>query len=157
MLKSVPDTRFVLVGKGALEEDLRVLTQKLKVSHAVYFIGYLPNDQLPDILSSMDVYVSTSLSDAGIAASTAEAMACELPVVITDSGENGRWVDDEVNGYLVPVTQPQRLAERLIQLLENEPLRNSLGARGRETIHERNDYLIEMDKMDHLYQKMIQA
>ena len=41
-----------------------------------------------------DIYVSTSLSDGGLAASTAEAMACELPVIITNFGVNSKWISE---------------------------------------------------------------
>jgi glycosyltransferase involved in cell wall biosynthesis len=154
VLATVPDTRFIIVGKGSLEDELKSLAAQLGVYHAVNFVGFIPNEQLPVILSNVEVYVSTSLLDAGIAASTAEAMACELPVVVTDSGENSRWINSEENGVLVPVSQPEILAERLIQLLQNAELRHELGQRGRATICENNDYSVEMGKMEALYQEI---
>lgn len=154
VLAQHPDTRFMLVGRGSLESELKALASQLGIDHVVHFVGFVPNDQLPDTLCSLDVYVSTSLSDAGIAASTAEAMACGLPVVISDSGENSRWIDDGVNGLLVPVSQPDALADRLIQLLGDAELRQRLGRAGRATVHARNDYLVEMSKMESLYQQV---
>jgi len=154
VLDSVTNTHFILVGKGSLKENLVSLASHLGVSHAVNFVGFIQNEQLPQTLCSMDVYVSTSLSDAGIAASTAEAMACELPVVVTDSGENDKWIIDGENGFLVPISCPERLAERLIELLNNESLRSKFGKAGRNTIRKRNDYKIEMSKMDNLYHKV---
>ena len=151
VLKQHPGTRFMLVGRGSLDAELKALTSQLGIGHAVHFVGFVPNDQLPDTLCSLDVYVSTSLSDAGIAASTAEAMACGLPVVTSDSGENSRWIDDGVNGLLVPVSQPEALADRLIRLLADADLRQRLGQAGRATIQARNDYRVEMGKMEHLY------
>lgn len=151
VLEQHPDTRFMLVGRGGLEAELRTLASQLGIDHVVHFIGFVPNDQLPETLCSLDVYVSTSLSDAGIAASTAEAMACGLPVVITDSGENALWIEDGRNGYIVPVKSPVQLAERIIRLLGDASLREKMGSDGRNTILERNDYHTEMSKMDALY------
>lgn len=153
VLAVLPETCFIIVGKGSLESQLKSLACQLDVEHAVNFVGFVPNEQLPETLCSMDLYVSTSLSDAGIAASTAEAMACELPVVITDSGENDRWIDDGKNGFLVPVSQPKFLAKRLIQLLGDSELRQRFGHGGRKTIQQNNDYGIEMAKMEVLYQQ----
>lgn len=121
------------------------------------FVGYIPNQELPDYLSSMDVYVSTSLSDAGISASTAEAMACGLPVVVTDSGENAAWITDRINGCIVPVSQPERLADGIVYLLEDAGRRREMAALGRQTIQERNDYYVEMDKMQALYAQVVQG
>lgn len=154
VLERHPDTRFMLVGRGSLEGELKALAGQLGIAHAVRFVGFVPNEQLPDTLCSLDVYVSTSLSDAGIAASTAEAMACGLPVVISDSGENGRWIKDGENGFLVPVSQPDALAERLSQLIADAEMRHRLGQAGRATVQARNDYLVEMGKMESLYQQV---
>jgi glycosyltransferase involved in cell wall biosynthesis len=60
----------------------------LNVDDFVQFLGRIPHEAMPDLLTQADIYVSTSLSDAGISASTAEAMACGLPVIVTDTGEN---------------------------------------------------------------------
>ena len=94
VLESAPDAKFVIVGGGPEEENIKRLSLTLKVTESIRFTGKIPNTDLPKYLTSVDVYISTSLSDAGIAASTAEAMACGLPVVITDSGENGEWLKD---------------------------------------------------------------
>jgi glycosyltransferase involved in cell wall biosynthesis len=150
-----PNTRFMLVGRGTLEVELKALASRLGIDHAVRFVGFVPNDQLPDTLCSMDVYVSTSLSDAGIAASTAESMACGLPVVVSDSGENACWINDGENGYLVPVSQPDALADRLNRLLGDAELRLRFGQAGRIAIQARNDYHTEMDKMETLYQQAL--
>lgn len=154
VLAQRPDARFVIVGRGPLEAELKTLAQSLGIMDQVRFVGFVPNVALPDYLSAMDVYVSTSLSDAGIAASTAEAMACGLPVVITDSGENGRWIEPGSNGFLVPVSDPGELAEKLLRLIADPGLRSRLGAAGRATIQERNDYQVEMAKMEALYQQI---
>lgn len=155
VLKQYPDTRFLLVGHGTLEVELKSLVVRLGIAHAVRFVGFVPNDQLPHVLCSTNIYVSTSLSDAGISASTAEAMACGLPVVITDSGENARWIDDGKNGYLVPVKSPDALADKIINFLGSESLRKKLGSEGRKTILERHDYHTEMSKMEVLYQELL--
>lgn len=153
VLDQHPNTRFMLVGRGSLELELKALASQLGIDHAVRFVGSVPNDQLPTTLCSLDVYVSTSLSDAGIAASTAEAMACGLPVVVTGSGENDYWINDGENGYLVPVSGSDELADRINRLLRDPELRMRLGQAGRATIKERNNYHTEMDKMEALYQQ----
>ena len=132
------------------------MVRAMDLDNSVLFLDYVDNAKIPYILSNADVLVSTSLSDAGIAASTAEAMSCELPVVVTDSGENNRWINHGENGFLVPVSNHRELAKHIIKLLKNKELRNSMGVKARKTILNQNDYIIEMDKMNTLYQKLLQ-
>jgi glycosyltransferase involved in cell wall biosynthesis len=115
------------------------------------------NDELPQYLRLADVYVSTSLSDAGIAASTAEAMAVGLPVVTTNTGENEKWITNETNGYLIPVKNPQILAEKIIHLLKQENSKPLFAKNNRERIEERNNYYKEMAKMENMYRELIQG
>lgn len=65
----------------------------------------------------MDVYVSTSLSDAEIPTSTAEAMACGLPVIVTDAADNKKWIDNGVNGFVVPAKDPKSSSEKIMYLV----------------------------------------
>lgn len=154
VLKDVPNARFLIAGSGPEEKNLKDLTRSLNIGNNVSFLGRIENNELPKYLTTMDVYVSTSLSDAGISASTAEAMSCEMPVVITDSGENGKWITSGENGYLVPVKSPNQLAEKLAFLLKDEKKRREIGREGRKVIKEKNDYYGEMRKMEGLYHQV---
>ena len=156
VLAEIPEASFVIIGKGSEEDRLKELAKALKISERVRFIGWVPHDELPRYLNSADVYVSTALSDAGIAASTAEAMACGLPVIITDFGDNRKWVEDGVNGFLIPLRAPEVLASRIIHLLKHEDDRKKFGQANRQIIEERNNWAKEMEKMGHLYQELIE-
>jgi len=156
VLKEVPESQFVIAGKGSEEKRLRELAKSLGISDNVKFTGFIPNEELPQYLRTVDVCVSTSLSDAGIAASTAEAMACGLPVIITDVADNKKWVENGENGFLVPVKDPKSLAERIIYLLQNDDIRRKFGKINRKIIEEKNNYYKEMEKMEDIYKELAQ-
>ena len=151
VLKENSNVRFILLGRGTLEDELKALVRDLGIDGSVCFTGFVDNQLLPSLLSSMDIYVSTSLSDAGIASSTAEAMACETPVVISDSAENDKWVNNEDNGFLFSTKNHKRLAGILVKLLQDEALRKKVGKEGRNVIVQNNDYENEMNKVNNLY------
>jgi len=155
VLKEFPGAKFIIVGKGPEEERLKNMVKSLRVEENVRFTGFVPNNDLPRYLRTADVYVSTSLSDAGISTSTAEAMACGLPVVITNTGENEKWVKDDEGGCLIPIKNPEILAQKLIYLMKNENLRKKSGKINRRTIEERNNYHKEMEKMGKIYKYLI--
>jgi glycosyltransferase involved in cell wall biosynthesis len=156
VLKEVPEAKFIIAGRGFQEAELKQLAKSLGVSDSIRFVGWISNDELPKYLASADIYVSTSLSDAGLAASTAEAMACGLPVVITDFGDNRKWVENGVNGFIVPLKDPKALAEKIIYLLKSPDIRKEFGMRNRKIIEERNNYYKEMEKMENIYIELIE-
>lgn len=155
VLKEVPEAKFVIVGRGSQEGKLKELANSLRVSDNIRFIGFIANNELPEYIASANIYVSTSLSDAGLAASTAEAMACELPVIITDFGDNKKWVENNVNGFLIPLKDPNSLADKIIYLIKNPDVRRVFGNRSRKIIEEKNNYFTEMDKIETIYIDLI--
>jgi glycosyltransferase involved in cell wall biosynthesis len=156
VLQEVPRAKFIIAGSGRQKSSLFGLAEELGVADNIRFTGLIPEDELPVYYNLADVYVSTSLSDAGLAASTAEAMACGLPAVITDFGDNGRWVKDEVNGFLVPPQDPTALAAAVINLLQDKGKRQRFGKVSRKVIDENNNWNKEMGKMEKLYREQIE-
>ena len=162
LIKSIPliikenaNVKFIIVGKGKLKKDLENLAKRLSISEYVIFTGYVSDKDLPLYLASSDIYVSTSLSDAGLAASTAEAMASGLPVIVTEDPDNRYWVKNGINGYIIPTKNPKMLAKRIIELIEDKKLRHEMGLQNRKLIVEKNNYNIEMGKMEKEYEKLI--
>lgn len=149
------NVNFVVVGDGDERKMLEQLSCELGINDKIKFVGRLSDDQLQRYTASADIYVSTSLSDGGLAASTAEAMACEVPVVITDFGNNRDWVEHNKTGLLFPLKDYNKLAENIIYLLRNSEIARQLGQEGMKIIKERNNYHKEMQKVEDLYVKMI--
>lgn len=150
VLKSNPRTMFLLGGRGSQKEYLENLSEKLGIKNFVIFLGFIANVDLPCYLRCANIYVSTSLSDAGIASSTAEAMACGIPVVITDTADNREWVSPTV---LFPAKNHEILAEKIIHSFKNPNTRIVEDIKNRDVIRQKNDCYNEMGKMEKLYEK----
>jgi glycosyltransferase involved in cell wall biosynthesis len=153
----LPQVRVKIAGAGSQLDALTELTKDIGVSDLVEFVGRIPNEDLPDLLRSVDLYVSTSLSDAGIAGSTAEAMATGVPVVVTNTGENHLWIHDGVSGFLFDASDERALAKRILEIHQIGSVERSEMIRAaRLTILERNDYANEMAKALVLYRGLAQ-
>jgi len=113
--------------------------------------GY-SQEEAPEIYNRAWMYISTALSDSGLAGTTHEAMACGLPVVITNVADNHLWVDKE---YLFEPGDYMKLREIVMRLLENPKEREIQGKKNRETIVSRNNYRVEMAKMSEIYQEVL--
>ena len=154
VLEKIPSITILIAGTGPQEEELKKMATSLVVMESVKFLGFISNDELPQYLNIANVYVSTSTSDAGIACSTAEAMSCGLPVITTDFGANGDWIVDGKGGFVVPIKNPKMLAEKIIYLINNPEKSKRFGQMNQSIIKVRNDYHIEMKKMEDWYFKV---
>ncbi|MGA9097612.1 MAG: glycosyltransferase [Methanotrichaceae archaeon] len=155
VLKEIPDAKFIIVGDGSDKEFLIKLAGSLGILNSVIFTGVINHEELPSYIASSDVYVSTSISDGGIAVSTLEAMASGLAPVVTDVGDNRKWIKDGENGFVVPIGDSKMLAERIIYLLQNKDVLRRFGAANRSIVEERADYYKEMEKMGRIYEDLV--
>jgi phosphoheptose isomerase len=128
-------TRLLIVGGEADTPDpnltpeigrLSAIAQELGVASRVTFAGRKGREVLKYYYSAADVFVTTPWYEPfGI--TPLEAMACGTPVIGSQVGGVQFTVKDGETGYLVPPNAPELLAERLLHLAENLPLRSLLG------------------------------
>ena len=138
---------LTIAGYGSQTEMLTKKSKDLGLLKKVQFIGKYDYETLPELLNKHDLFISTSLSDAGIASSIAEAMACQKIVIVSDSGENKLWISNDVNGFLFKTGSSKSLYDAIIRAIDRKHLWNEIGVKARETILERNDISNEMKKM----------
>ena len=151
VIEKFPGTVFVMARESDRRKVFEDMAASLKIDDSVKFVGNIPYDELPKYSASADIYVSNSLSDSGISASTAEAMACGLAVISTNIGDASYWIDEGKNGFLIEKGDSAALAEKMIRLISNDEMRRSFGREARKTIEERQDYYKEMGKMEQIY------
>ena len=143
--------KYVIAGSGSLTDTLKASVYAAGLNGLFYFTGRLNDHEFVSATASCDIYISTSKSDGGLAASTAEAMACEVPVVITEFGENAEWLCDEKAGFLFTIGSETELSDKIKILAESKELRKSMGAIGRFKIEQDNNSEIEWEKVLQMY------
>jgi glycosyltransferase involved in cell wall biosynthesis len=156
VMREMPEIRVILVGAGPLENAYRQRIGKLGLDNYVHFAGWLDETNMADHLNAADIYVSTSLSD-GTSASLLEALACGLPVVVSNAPVNFEWVENGVNGFVVPRKDSIVLAERLVTLLRDEPLRQRMGQRNLGIALERADWEKNFDVLEGIYKHLVEG
>jgi glycosyltransferase involved in cell wall biosynthesis len=156
ILQSVPEAKFLIIGEGKQKKYLEDMALSLHVLDSIIFLGRIPHEELPRYLATADIYVSTSLSDT-ISICTLEAMACELPPIVTDVGDVRKWIQSGENGFIIPVQRPDLLAERIVYLIKNKQLRQKMSKIDRQLIEQRADYEKGMGKAEKLYEELIEG
>ena len=81
-LKSHPDAKLVLVGRGPQEDNLKSKAESLGISHAVDFLGV--RDDVPEVLKALDAFVFTSTLE-GLGMAVVEAQAAGVPTIASDA------------------------------------------------------------------------
>ncbi len=125
-LRSIPDARLVLVGKGEDEAMLRALCAKEGVEERVFFAGSVDHDLLPLILSAADVMVLPTDNE-GLANAWVEALACGTPVVTCTVGGARELIACDTAGRLVERT-PEAVAAGVNAILAAPPEREAVAA-----------------------------
>lgn len=129
LLPKFPNLDFLLAGDGPLRPELERQARELGLASHVRFLG--DRRDVPGLLASLDVVVSSSLSES-LSNSIIEAMAAGLPVVATRVGGNPELVRDGETGLLVPPDDDEALASALERLLTHSDLRSAFGSKARE-------------------------
>lgn len=128
-----PDVDLLLVGDGPLREELEQQVEQLGLGGRVRFLGV--RSDVPALLGAADVFCLTSVSEAA-SLTLLEAMASELPVVVTDVGGNSEIVRRAVDGLLAPRGDARAIGDALLQVLGDRSLANRLGQAARARVHE---------------------
>jgi len=126
--------RLVLMGSGALEDELRATAERLGIAGRTVFAGFRPDAVA--LLPALDVKCLPSLQET-FPVSVLEAMAASVPVVMSDPPGVPDLVLDGVTGFRVPVGDAGALADRIGLLLGDDALRARMGAAGRAHVASR--------------------
>jgi len=154
VVQAKPEARFLILGYGKLTQKFMRRVQELGVGEYVKFLGNVTREEVITYLNAANIYVSGSLSD-GTSASLLEAMALEIPPVVTNIPGNREWIEDGWNGYLVPVKDSQQLAEKIILLLKDEDLRQQTGKRAFETVRAKVDWHENSTALGNLISRLV--
>jgi glycosyltransferase involved in cell wall biosynthesis len=133
--KHIPGVELHLYGNGRLEGDLRGLSARLGLNGSVRFFPSVPLDRIPEVMANADLGVVPKRADGfgNEACSTKimEFMSQGVPVIASRTKIDTYYFDDTVVRFF-PSGDVQGLADAMLELIRNKPLRDSLAARGRE-------------------------
>jgi len=121
VLKEVPETNFLIAGDGTERRALEREVESLNINSSVKFLGRVPHEEMPNLLSQADIYVSTSLHD-GTSVSLLEAMGSGAFPIVTDIPSNREWISDGENGFLVSLDEERFLAKKIVDAIRNRDL-----------------------------------
>ena len=147
------DICFLLLGDGSLRTWVEDYIKHYNLSHAVHLTGRIDYQLLPDYFNEADLYVSTSYSD-GTSVSLLEAMACGLPVIVSDLPSNREWVQPDINGWLVSPGNTEALGMAIPAVLGQKDKLSAMGQANLALVREKADWSKNSDLLLEAYERM---
>ncbi len=137
VLARFPEARFLWLGTGDQEADLKAEVERRGLQKEIYFLGF--RTDAPDFVALADLLILPSLCEPfGLA--VVEGMMLETPVIATDCGgppeilfpSHPKASPKTAAGALVPPSDGNALASVIVDLLENPELRQQIGHNGKK-------------------------
>jgi glycosyltransferase involved in cell wall biosynthesis len=123
--KEIKDVTLVIAGKGELLEETKEFVRQKKLKNVI-FLGYVDEEEKPDLYACSDYYIITSKYE-GQPLTLLEAMVSGLPCIVSDI-PNLRIVEDAKCGIVVDFDNEENAAQEIIRYLEgdnSEDLKNA--------------------------------
>jgi len=161
VLKKMSNVRFIILGNGKMKCQLKELAQKLNVEDKIVWGGKIPHSKMPEYLASADIYVDTFVNTSnnevidkgnGIGVLTLEAMSCATPQILPDRIEVTSG--ELYQGLIYRPLDYQDLADKIIELLQDEKLREQIGSRSRASAIKIVDENVIMRKWEKFYDRL---
>ena len=127
------DVALTIVGDGPARGEFEQSARALGLADRVHFLGAVGQDDIRDCYADADIFCLPSFSE-GIPVVAMEAMAMELPVVLTRIMGVPELVEDGTEGLLVAPGRVDVLTAALGKLVRSAALRRELGANGRRRV-----------------------
>jgi len=131
---------YMVVGKGPYEPELRNLAAELGVESNVRWLGFVAEDDLPEVYSASDLFVLCTRdapeerSVEGFGLVFLEAQSCGTPVVGTRTGGIPAAIQDGIGGWLIEQDDQNALADIIRTLVHSPELFRAAGIQARQRV-----------------------
>ena len=155
IMKENKRVKFLIIGEVRRERDqglCEALINKLNLRENVIFTGY--RDDVANLMASIDILAFPTLKES-FGRSAIEAMAHAKPVVASNVGGVPEIVIDGKTGILVPPGSPEKLADALLELINDRKKREDMGNEGLRVVREKFDIKDMMNRIEDVYKTLL--
>jgi L-malate glycosyltransferase len=144
--------KLLIVGGGPLEQALKEHAEKLALESKIEFVGKVDNSQVCRYINDMDIFVVPSrIESFGVAA--VEALACERPCIVANTGGLPGVVLDGETGKVVDAESARAIAQAIIDFINAPNSAIHMGKAGRQDVLVKYDQKNTVKNMINLYQE----
>lgn len=146
-----PYVKAVIIGDGDLRHQIETLVKDLKLEENVIFLGFQKN--VFALIKQMQFVVLASRWE-GFALTPIEVFSVERTIIVSDIPNNQEIVSDGINGLYFKKNDPEDLANRIVELVDNDDLRFCLQHEAKKTYEDRFSYKSFINAYMSVYQNI---
>ena len=144
------------LGADSDRERVERAIARESVGERVSLIGAVSSAHVRERLQAADVLLHSSLTE-GLPTAVLEAMACGLPVVVSDCGGVREAVRDGIDGFVVPVRGVSEAADALRRLHREPSLRATMGQAGRKRVEAHFSLAAQLESFITMYEAVLRG
>ena len=160
-----PDLHLLIVGpkdgyeQPGLDEgfvsELRARLSQKNLAEKVLFTGLVQDGhRIGEIYRASDIFVFPSRRE-GLPNVVLEAMASELPVVVSQLPGIEKVIQHEQNGILIPIDDVDSLRNAIVRLSNNLPIAREMGCKAYDHIEKKHSFLAWQNQLIEIYQSLL--
>ena len=152
--KDYQNVECQIYGDGEDKEELEKLVKSLGLEKNILFKGRIPNEEVPKVLSTFDVFCAASIINSeSFGVAIVEAMACEVPVIATKIDGFNEVMVDNVTGLMVEKENYEEISKALWYIYNNKEKCDEFGKNGRKRVLEKYDWNKNVKTMIDVFEK----
>jgi len=166
LLRSVPNilansknVKFLIVGGGEEENDLKQLARTLHIEKDVIFTGRVPHTEIFKYYSIIDIFayprVNKRITNLVTPLKPLEAMSMGKAIIGSDVGGLRELINDKETGLLFKAESIGDLVDKCVYLLRNREKRESLGQKARVEMIQRRDWAKIVSEYVNIYDNLL--
>ena len=144
------DVKFLLVGKGELEERIKKIIKNNGLQEKIILLGHVNQEKLIHLYQHSKIYLMPSYYESGPLV-LLEAMSCGAPVISTKVGIATEAITDNYNGILISCQSHEEISESIRKLLNNNELREKLRINTRKTMIDKYSWEEVVNRLEECY------
>jgi len=152
IIKNKPQVNIILAGDGDLEKVKYEINKKIYKDN-IKLLGWINKDEREELLKNTGIFVLPSYNE-GMPMAILEAMSYGIPLVVSNVGDIPSVVNNKKNGYLINAGDKQDLERKILQLLNNNNLRQQISENNYRKIYNSFNLKTNMDKLYKLYEEI---
>lgn len=146
--------KLIIIGVGSEESELKALVTELNLNEDVTFTGRIAFSEVSNYFNMLDVLVNISDYES-FGVSVIEAMACEKPVVATNTGGLKEIIENDNYGSLVEIKNVEQTANSIEKYLLDENLKHLVGLKSREKVIQKYNWDDNIKEMISVYNQLL--
>ncbi|MBE6055084.1 MAG: glycosyltransferase family 4 protein [Clostridium sartagoforme] len=146
--------KLKIAGKGSKEGELKHLCKELDIDEQVEFLGFVNQNEVPNVFKCMDIAVFPSIFESfGVAA--VEAEACGIPVIVSDVGGLMEATSPGYSSLVFKKKDINDLADKIETLLYDSNLRRTMGENARKFVEDNYNCIDNFNYINKIYLELL--